>query len=57
MATRKQIAGIYAQTTGKPEEQILRDLDRDFYMTPEQARDYGIVDQVLDANGRGSATQ
>jgi ATP-dependent Clp protease, protease subunit len=55
IATRKQIAGIYAKTTGKPEEQILRDLDRDFYMTPEQARTYGIVDSVLEANGRGAA--
>jgi ATP-dependent Clp protease, protease subunit len=55
IATRKQIAGIYAATTGKPEEQILRDLDRDFYMTPEQAREYGIVDSVLEANGRGAA--
>jgi ATP-dependent protease ClpP protease subunit len=36
------------------EEQILRDLDRDFYMTPEAAREYGIVDTVLEANGRGS---
>jgi ATP-dependent Clp protease, protease subunit len=52
IATRKQIAAIYAKTTGKDEEQILRDLDRDFYMTPEQAREYGIVDSVLEANGR-----
>jgi ATP-dependent Clp protease protease subunit len=56
VATRKTLAGIYAKTTGKPEEQILRDLDRDFYMTPEQAREYGIVDEVLEANGRASAT-
>jgi ATP-dependent Clp protease, protease subunit len=55
IATRKQIAGIYAKTTGRDEEQILRDLDRDFYMTPEQAREYGIVDSVLEANGRGAA--
>jgi ATP-dependent Clp protease, protease subunit len=54
IATRKQIAGIYAKTTGKDEEQILRDLDRDFYMTSEQAREYGIVDTVLAANGRAS---
>ena len=55
VATREQIAGIYAKTTGKPEEQILRDLDRDFYMTPEQAREYGIVDEVLEANGRAAS--
>ena len=55
IATRTTLAGIYAKTTGKPEAQILRDLDRDFYMTPEQAREYGIVDEVLEANGRASA--
>ncbi len=54
-STRKTLASINAKTTGKPEEQILRDLDRDFYMTPEQAREYGIVDDVLAANGRASA--
>jgi ATP-dependent Clp protease, protease subunit len=55
IANRKTLAEIYARTTGKAEEQILRDLDRDFYMTPEQAREYGIVDGVLEANGRGAA--
>ncbi|HEX8806843.1 MAG TPA: ATP-dependent Clp protease proteolytic subunit [Candidatus Aquilonibacter sp.] len=55
IATRRQIAGIYAKTTGKSEEQILRDLERDFYMTADEAREYGIVDTVLEANGRTSA--
>ena len=55
VATRKTLAGIYAKTTGKPEEEILRDLDRDFYMTSEQAREYGLVDEVLEANARASA--
>jgi ATP-dependent Clp protease, protease subunit len=52
IATRKTLAGIYARTTGKSEEQILRDLERDFYMTATEAREYGLIDEVLAANGR-----
>jgi len=52
IATRKTLAGIYAHTTGKSEEQILRDLERDFYMTATEAREYGLIDEVLAANGR-----
>lgn len=54
IATRKTIAEIYARTTGQPQEQILRDLERDFYMTAEEARAYGIVDEVLVTNGRSA---
>jgi ATP-dependent Clp protease, protease subunit len=52
VATRKTIAGIYAQTTGRSEETMLRDLERDFYMTADEAREYGLIDLVLKANGR-----
>ena len=52
IATRRTMAGIYAQTTGKDEAQILADLERDFYMSAEDARAYGLIDTVLAANGR-----
>jgi len=38
---------ILAAKTGQPQEKISADTDRDFIMTAEDARDYGIVDQVL----------
>lgn len=41
------IRGILARHTGQPYERIARDSDRDFYMNAEQAREYGIVDEVL----------
>ena len=41
------LAGIYEKTTKKPVEQILKDIDRDYYMTAEEARDYGLVDQIF----------
>lgn len=46
-----RLRGLYAETlakhTGQSEEKILKDIDRDFYMTPETARVYGIIDKVV----------
>jgi ATP-dependent Clp protease protease subunit len=44
---REIVVGIYAQHTGRPKEQIEHDLERDFFMTPEQAKDYGLVDSII----------
>jgi ATP-dependent Clp protease protease subunit len=41
------ITGILMDATGKPKEQIVKDIDRDFYLSAAQAKDYGIVDDVL----------
>ena len=38
---------ILASHTGQDPERIRKDFDRDFYMTPEQAKDYGLIDDVL----------
>jgi ATP-dependent Clp protease, protease subunit len=48
IATRQTVARIYEETTNKPLEQILKDIDRDYYMTAAEAKDYGIIDQVLE---------
>jgi ATP-dependent Clp protease protease subunit len=47
IATRRMLAGIYEKTTKKSIEQILKDIDCDYYMTAEEARDYGLVDQIF----------
>jgi ATP-dependent Clp protease, protease subunit len=47
MATTKRMATIIAHHTGKPLEDVERDLDRDYYMTAEEAKEYGIVDAVI----------
>ena len=44
---REIVIGIYAQHTGRPKEQIERDIERDFFMTPEQAKDYGLIDAII----------
>ncbi len=56
IATRRSLAGIYETTVKKPIEQILKDIERDYYMTAQEALDYGIVDQVLSKETRTVAT-
>lgn len=55
IATRHALAELYAQRTGKPVETVLADLERDYHMTAQEAKEYGIVDQVMETNGRKSA--
>ena len=44
---RETINEILVRHTGQPMEAIRRDTDRDFFMSPEQAREYGIIDEVI----------
>jgi ATP-dependent Clp protease, protease subunit len=44
---RDELNKILLHHTGQPLERISKDTDRDFFMTAEQAKDYGIVDQVI----------
>jgi ATP-dependent Clp protease protease subunit len=46
--TREQLNRIYAERTGQSYEKITADMERDFWMSPSEAKDYGLVDQVLD---------
>jgi len=41
------IRSILVKHTGQPLEKIIHDTDRDFYLNPEQAVEYGIVDEIL----------
>jgi ATP-dependent Clp protease protease subunit len=45
--TREVLNKILAVHTEQPLERIAKDTDRDFYMTAEQAKEYGIVDDIL----------
>jgi ATP-dependent Clp protease protease subunit len=46
---KKAINEIIAKHTGQPIEKIVKDTDRDFYMSAEEGIKYGIVDEVLEA--------
>jgi len=47
MRMQEIIRGIISKHTGQPLEKIVHDTDRDFYLNPEQAVEYGIVDEIL----------
>lgn len=44
---REIVNQILAKHTGQPLKKIEKDTDRDYYMSPEEARDYGIIDEIL----------
>src|SRR5579862_8816432 len=44
---KKRLIHILSQHTGKTEEQVALDSDRDYYMTAEEAKEYGLVDEVV----------
>lgn len=49
---REELNHILMKHTGKPIEQIQQDTDRDFYMSGDQAKEYGMVDEVITMRGK-----
>ncbi len=57
---REELNRILTVHTGRPLEQIARDTERDFYMGGEQAKEYGIIDEVIyrrSADGKSAPTE
>jgi ATP-dependent Clp protease protease subunit len=48
---RHQLNTIYSKHTGRPVEQIERDMVRDFFMSAEEAKAYGLIDNVITSRG------
>jgi ATP-dependent Clp protease protease subunit len=44
---REELDRILARHTGQPLERVEKDSDRDFFMSPEEAKEYGLVDEVI----------
>ena len=44
---KKELTEIYVQTTGKTFEQLSADMERDKFMTPEEAVKYGLADKIV----------
>ena len=44
---KRRLEEIYARHTGQDVEKISRDMERDFFMSPDEAKDYGIIDTVI----------
>jgi ATP-dependent Clp protease protease subunit len=47
LATTRQMAEIISRHTGRTFDEVMRDIDRDRFMTPEEAIDYGLVDEIV----------
>jgi len=52
---KQRLNEFLAQHTGQPIERIEEDTDRDFFMSAAEAKDYGLIDQVIER--RPSATR
>ena len=47
LKTREQLNRIYADRTGQTYDKIAADMERDYYLSPEEAKTYGLIDQVI----------
>lgn len=50
---KEELNSILASHTEQPIEKVRKDSDRDFYMTATDAKEYGIIDQVMNHRGKG----
>ena len=47
-ATTRQMAELISRHSGRPVERVMEDIDRDRFMTPAEAVEYGLVDKIVD---------
>ena len=57
LTLRKRLNEIYVKHTGQPIEAIERKLERDTYMSAEESRDFGLVDEVVDRRPAGESPE
>lgn len=50
---RQRLNTMYSEHCGQPLEKIERDVERDFFMNAQQAKDYGLIDQILERRAAG----
>ena len=49
LANKATMVDILSRNTGQTPEKVAKDMDRLFYMTPQQAKEYGLIDRVLES--------
>jgi ATP-dependent Clp protease, protease subunit len=52
LKTRDRIDQIYAHHTGRPIEEVHRDMERDHFFRPDEAQEYGLIDRVIEHHAR-----
>ena len=50
---KETLNGLMADHTGQPLDKISEDTDRDYFLSPEEAVEYGLIDRVVDSSGDG----
>lgn len=50
LSNKQTMLEILSENTGQPVEKIAKDTDRTFYLTPEAAKEYGLIDRVLESS-------
>src|SRR5919199_267629 len=51
ISLKRRMEEIISEHTGQPLERVSKDMERDYFMTPDEARDYGIIDRVVAHRG------
>ncbi len=51
LRTKDQMNRILSERTGQPLEKVQRDTERDYFLTADEAKDYGLIDQVISKRG------
>ncbi|WP_308425290.1 MULTISPECIES: ATP-dependent Clp protease proteolytic subunit [Deinococcus] len=54
---RDKLVGIYHEHTSIPHDKLMRDMERDYFMSPEEAMGYGLIDSVVDRVRSGEAEE
>jgi ATP-dependent Clp protease protease subunit len=44
---KRRLEELFAEHTGQPLERVSNDMERDYFMMPEEAREYGVVDRII----------
>jgi len=57
LKTKRKMNRMMAEMTGQPEEKIANDVERDYFMSAQEAMDYGIVDQVMNRRKNGKKSK
>jgi ATP-dependent Clp protease protease subunit len=47
LKTRDRLIELYSKHTGQPDERVRRDMERDYFMGAGEAKDYGLIDEIL----------
>ncbi|MGX7091283.1 ATP-dependent Clp endopeptidase proteolytic subunit ClpP [Hutsoniella sourekii] len=47
LLTKERLKGVLAERSGQDPEKVEKDMDRDYWMTAEEAKEYGIIDEIM----------